>query len=130
VIQLSIAPGATYSLLTILVLPILGSLTWQLVKRRTTQHRLSVTVLTLGGGGLVLMIGLLKGLFTGIPLDEAVFEFDPDLISEEIDVLVLSQQRRTDNPERHRNWAHTEGDNAKWQVWQRRIDTPVRRAAP
>ena len=54
---------------------------------------------------------------------------DPDLISEAIDVLVLSQQRRTDKLERHRGWMRTESENTKWQVWQRRIDTPVRRAA-
>jgi len=77
VTQLSISPGTAYSLLTILMLPVFGGLTWQLVKRRTTQHRLSLTVLALWGGGLVSMIGLVKGLFTGIPLDKAVFEFDP-----------------------------------------------------
>lgn len=77
VTQLSIAPGTAYSLLTFVMLPIFGCLTWQLIKRRTTQHRLPITVLALWAGGLVSMIGIVKGLFTGIPLDEAVFLFDP-----------------------------------------------------
>ncbi len=77
VTHLSMAPGVAYTLLTVVMLPVFGYLTWQLVRRRTTHHRLSITVLALWGGGMVSVIGILKGLVTGIPLDEAVFEFDP-----------------------------------------------------
>ena len=54
---------------------------------------------------------------------------DPDLLSAKIDVLVLSRQRRTDALEKHRNWVRAGSENAKWQIWQRKLDAPVRRAA-
>ncbi|MDG1896470.1 MAG: hypothetical protein P8J37_16325 [Fuerstiella sp.] len=54
---------------------------------------------------------------------------DPDLLSEKIDVLVLSRQRQTDALEQDRSWVRAENENDKWQVWQRKIVAPIRRAA-
>jgi len=77
VVRMGMNPGTAYSLLNIVLLPLFGWLTWQLVAQRATAHRGSLMIVALWGGGVLSLMGLLKGLATGVPPDPAVFEFDP-----------------------------------------------------
>ena len=77
VVRLGMSPGTAYSLLNVVLLPVFGWLTWQLVARRTTAHRGTLMVIALWGGGVLSLMGLLKGLAIGVAPDPAVFEFDP-----------------------------------------------------
>ncbi|MEZ6130513.1 MAG: hypothetical protein R3C59_17645 [Planctomycetaceae bacterium] len=77
VARIGLEPGMAYSLLTAGMLPVFGWLTWQLVQRRSTLHRLSLMVLAVWGGGVLSLLGLLRGAATGLSITDGVFEFDP-----------------------------------------------------
>ena len=77
VTRFGLNPGTAYSLLNASLLPVFGLLTWQLVRHRSTAHRPTLMLLALWGGGILSLMGLLKGLATGVHWDPAVFEFDP-----------------------------------------------------
>ncbi len=75
--KLGFEPGVAYSLLTAGLLPVFGWLTWLMVCRRATSRRMTILFLALWSGGMLSLLGLLKGMVTGLSWSDAVFEFDP-----------------------------------------------------
>lgn len=75
--KLGFEPGVAYSLLTAGLLPVFGWLTWLLVCRRATSRHMQILFLALWSGGMLSLLGLLKGTATGLLWSDAVFEFDP-----------------------------------------------------
>lgn len=75
--KLGLEPGVAYSLLTASLLPVFGWLTWLLVCRRATSRHMQILFLALWSGGMLSLLGILKGLVTGLSWSDAVFEFDP-----------------------------------------------------
>lgn len=75
--QFGFEPGVAYTLLTAGLLPVFGWLTWLLVCRRATSRHIQILFLALWSGGVLSLLGVLKGTFTGLSWVDAVFEFDP-----------------------------------------------------
>lgn len=74
---MGLEPGSAYSLLNVCMLPVFGLLTFKLVQHRTTQHTVSLMLLAMWGGGVLTLLGLLRGAAIGLSLTDAVFEYDP-----------------------------------------------------